>query len=150
MPKLVRDLMKIGVATCEADTPLREVAQIMARDNVDAVVVMDEFGACGVLSQSDLVRAYPRNYELITAKDVMTDRIVGISPDVAVNAAAHLLTDEKVHQLFIMHEHPGPSRPSAVLTMHAVVREMAGLEPERPERWKMPTTHDTHETQQTR
>jgi CBS domain-containing protein len=146
MTKLVRDLMKIGVATCEADMPLPEVAQIMARDNVDAVVVMDDYGACGVLSQSDLVRAYPRNYELITAKDVMTDRIIGISPDVAVNAAAHLLTDEKVHQLYIMHEHPGPSRPSAVLTMHALVREMAGLEPERPERRKLVPAHDVHET----
>lgn len=110
---------------------------IMARDSVDAIVVMDEFGACGVISQSDLVRAYPRYYELITAKDVMTDRIIGISPDVAVTAAAHLLADEKVHQLFIMHEHPGPSRPSAVLTMHAIVREMAGLEPEKPERVKL-------------
>jgi CBS domain-containing protein len=147
MTKLVRDLMKIGVATCEADTPLPEVAQIMARDNVDALVVMDDFGACGVLSQSDLVRAYPRNYELITAKDVMTDRIVGISPDVAINAAAHLLSDEKVHQLFIMHEHPGPSRPSAVLTMRALVREMAGLEAERPGRFKLPG-HESHETQQ--
>lgn len=137
MTRLVRDLMKIGVATCEADAPLREVAMIMARDNVDAIVVMDEFGACGVISQSDLVRAYPRYYELITAKDVMTDRIIGISPDVAVTAAAHLLADEKVHQLFIMHEHPGPSRPSAVLTMHAIVREMAGLEPEKPERVKL-------------
>jgi CBS domain-containing protein len=142
MIKLVRDLMKIGVATCEADTPLPEAAKIMARDNVDALVVMDEFGACGVLSQSDLARAYPRYYELITAKEVMTDRIVGISPDVAVTAAAHLLTDEKVHQLFIMHEHPGPSRPSAVLTMHALVREMAGLEPEKPERRILVPAHE--------
>lgn len=146
MTKLVRDLMKIGVATCEADTPLPEVAQIMARDNVDAVIVMDEFGACGVLSQSDLTRAYPRNYELITAKDVMTDRIIGISPDVAITAAAHMLADEKVHQLYIMHEHPGPSRPSAVLTMRALVREMAGLEPERPERWKLTPAHEARET----
>lgn len=143
MIKLVRDLMKIGVSTCEADSPLTEVAQIMARDNVDALVVMDEFGACGVLSQSDLVRAYPRNYELITAKDVMTDRIVGISPDVAVTAAAHLLADERVHQVYVMHEHPGPSRPSAVLTMRALVREMAGLEPERIERPKFAGIHET-------
>lgn len=142
MTRLVRDLMKIGVPTCEADTPLHEVAQIMARDNVDALVVMDEFGACGVLSQSDLVRAYPRNYELITAKDVMTDRIIGISPDIAVTAAAHLFTDERVHQVYIMHEHPGPSRPSAVLTMRALVREMAGLEPEKIERLRLVGAHE--------
>lgn len=145
MTKLVRDLMKIGVATCEADTPLPEVAQIMTRDGVDALVVMDDYGACGVLSQSDLVSAYPRNFELITAKDVMTDRIISISPEVAVTAAAHLLTDEKVHQLFVMHEHPGPSRPSAVLTMHALVREMAGLEPERPGRPKLVPSHEGRE-----
>lgn len=143
MTRLVRDLMKIGVPTCEADTPLPEAAQIMARDNVDALVVMDEFGACGVLSQSDLVRAYPRNYELITAKDVMTDRIIGISPDIAVTAAAHLFTDERVHQVYIMHEHPGPSRPSAMLTMRAVVREMAGLDPEKVERPKLAFAHET-------
>ncbi|MCI0476011.1 MAG: CBS domain-containing protein [Anaerolineales bacterium] len=133
MPKLVRDLMKIGVPTCEMDTRLAEVAKIMARDNVDAVIVMDEYGASGVVSQTDLVKAFPRNWELLTAKEVMTERIVGITPDTAAVAAAHLMMDEKVHQIFIMHEHPGPSRPSASITMRAIVREMAGLPPERPE-----------------
>jgi len=132
-PKLVRDIMKIGVPTCNLETPLPEIAKIMARENADAVIVMDEFGACGVISQSDLVHAYPRNFLLLSAKDVMTDRIVSIPPEAAVTAASHLMQDEKVHQLFVMHEHPGPSRPSAVITMHAVVRDMAGLEPERPE-----------------
>ena len=133
MPKLVRDLMKIGVPTCEIDTHLSEIAKIMARDNADAVIVMDEYGACGVVSQSDLVKAFPRNWELLTAKEVMTERIVSITPDTAAIAAAHMMMDEKMHQIFIMHEHPGPSRPSAVITMNAIVREMAGLLPERPE-----------------
>lgn len=133
MSKLVRDLMKIGVPTCEPETRLSEVAKIMAREEADAVIVMDEYGACGVISQSDLVKAFPRNWELLAAKEVMTERIVTISPDTAAIAAAHLMMDEHVHQLFIMHEHPGPSRPSAVITMRAIVREMAGLPPERPE-----------------
>ena len=125
--------MKIGVPTCETETNLKHVAEIMARDNVDAVIVMDEYGACGVVSQSDLVKAFPRNWELLTAKEVMTERIISIMPDTAAIAAAHMMMDEKVHQVFIMHEHPGPSRPSAVITMNAIVREMAGLLPERPE-----------------
>jgi predicted transcriptional regulator len=80
-----------------------------------------------------LVKAFPRNWELLTAKEVMTERIVSITPDTAAIAAAHMMMDEKMHQIFIMHEHPGPSRPSAVITMNAIVREMAGLLPERPE-----------------
>jgi CBS domain-containing protein len=63
----------------------------------------------------------------------MTERIISITPDVDVLAAAHMMIDEKVHQLFIMHEHPGPSRPSAVITMRAIVREMAGLPPAKTE-----------------
>lgn len=131
MSKLVRDLMKIGVPTCTPDTPLSEVAKIMAHEEADAVIVMDDYGACGVVSQTDLVKAFTRHWQALTAKDVMTERIITISPDTAALAAAHLMIDEKVHQVFIMHEHPGPSRPSAVITMRALVREMAGLPPEK-------------------
>ncbi len=133
MDKLVRDIMKIGVPTCQVDTKLPEVAKIMARENADAVIVMDEFGAAGVVSQSDLVRAFPRNAAILTAKDVMTDKIITVAPESPITAAANLMQEEQVHQVFIMHEHPGPSRPSAVVTMRAIVREMAGLPPERLE-----------------
>lgn len=131
MSKLVRDLMKIGVPTCAPDTPLGDVAKTMAHEEADAVIVMDDYGACGVVSQTDVVKAFTRNWQALTAKDVMTERIITISPDTAALAAAHLMIDEKVHQVFIMHEHPGPSRPSAVITMRALVREMAGLPPEK-------------------
>jgi CBS domain-containing protein len=131
MEKLVRDIMKIGVPTCPREAKLPEVAKIMARESADAVIVMDEFGACGVVSQSDLVRAFPRNYELLTAQEVMTEKVIGIAPESAITAAANLMQEEHVHQVFIMHEHPGPSRPSAVVTKRAIVRAMAGLEPER-------------------
>ena len=134
MDRLVRDIMRIGVPTCTRESSLVQVAAMLARDQVDALIVMDEYGACGVISQSDLVRVYPRNYALLRAQDIMTERIVNIAPDTSVTAAANLMQEEHVHQVFIMHEHPGPSRPSAAMTMRAIVREMAGLEPERVER----------------
>lgn len=133
MEKLVRDIMKVGVPVCEMSTPLPEIAKIMVRDGADAVVVMDEEdGPVGVVSQSDLVRAYPRNPVLLTAKDVMTKKIQSLDPETPITAAANLMQDEKIHQVFIMHDHPGAGRPSAVVTMRAIVREMAGLPPDRP------------------
>ncbi len=131
MAKLVRDIMKIGVPTCALDTPLPQVAQIMARENADAIIVMDESGAAGVISQSDLVRVYARNFALLTAQEIMTEKIISIPPDAAAAAAAQAMQDDQVHQVFVMHDHPGPARPSAVVTMRAIVRDMAGLEPER-------------------
>ena len=140
MDKLVRDIMKIGVPTCKREDTLPQVAKIMARENADVIIVTDEFGACGVVSQSDLVKAYPRNVELIAAQDVMTEKIISVAPETPVTTAAIIMQDEKGHQLFIMHEHPGPSRPSAVVTMHAIVRDIAGLKPERPEMRKVAST----------
>jgi arabinose-5-phosphate isomerase len=133
MAKFVRDIMKIGVPICEMETPLPEIAKLMAQENADAIVVMDEVGSCGVVSQSDLVRAYPRNFELLTAKDVMTTKVLTVPPDAAATAVAHMMMDEHVHQVFVMHEHPGAGKPSAVVTMRAIIREMAGLEPDRPQ-----------------
>lgn len=133
MEKLVRDIMKIGVPTCEPDAKLAEIAKIMVRDGADAVIVMDEEdGAVGVVSQSDLARAFTRNWQLLTAKDVMTEQILSVAPESPITAAANMMQEEKVHQVFIMHEHPGTGKPSAVVTMRAIVREMAGLPPERP------------------
>lgn len=123
--------MKIGVPVCNRETRLPEVARIMAAENSDAVIVMDEFGACGVITQTDLVRAFPRHYDLLKAEEVMTEKIIEVAPESPVVAAANLMNEDKVHQLFLMHTHPGPSRPSAVVTMRAIVREMAGMEPEK-------------------
>lgn len=134
MKKLARDIMKIGVPVCAPDSKLEEVAKIMMRDGADAVIVLDEEdGAVGVVSQSDLVRAFTRNWQLLSAKDVMTEKILSVEPDSQLTTVANLMQDEKVHQVFIMHEHPGTGKPSAVVTMRAIVREMAGLSPERPE-----------------
>ena len=84
MDRLVRDIMKIGVPTCNRDDKLPQVAKIMARDNADAIIVMDEFGACGVISQSDLVHAYPRNVEMLSAGELMTDKIITVEPETPV------------------------------------------------------------------
>ncbi len=113
MDRLVRDIMKIGVPTCKREDNLTAVARIMAQENADALIVMDEFGACGVISQSDLAHAFSRNYALLCAQDVMHDQIVAVEPDAPIMTAANLMQDEKVHQLFVMHQHPGLSRPSA-------------------------------------
>jgi len=134
MLKLARDIMKIGVPVCTPNTKLDEIAKMMIRDGADAVIVMDEEeGAVGVVSQSDLVRAFTRNWQLLSAKDVMTEKILSVAPDSPLTAVANMMQDEKVHQVFIMHEHPETGKPSAVVTMRAIVREMAGLPAERPE-----------------
>ena len=55
----VAEAMTPGVLTCTPDTPLRDVARMMARYRVHAIVVFgqEQLDAWGVLSDLDLVAA---------------------------------------------------------------------------------------------
>jgi CBS-domain-containing membrane protein len=39
--ELVRDLMHIGVATCQADTPLVEAMRSLLQDDLESFIVLD-------------------------------------------------------------------------------------------------------------
>lgn len=124
--KFVRDVMKRGVITCQMDTPLPEVARKMVENQVDAVVVVDPSGEVGgIITQTDLVRAYSQEYGKMVAEDVMTPKVTTVIPDIPVAAAAMLMLDAKVHQLIIVHEKPATQRPVGILSMRDIVQEMA-------------------------
>ena len=57
--ELVRDLMKIGVATCAPDTVVADIARTMLSKDLDAIIVLnpEDGNAIGVVSQFDLLQA---------------------------------------------------------------------------------------------
>jgi CBS domain-containing protein len=40
-PRLVRDLMTVGVATCPPDTPVAGIARLLLEKDLEAVIVLD-------------------------------------------------------------------------------------------------------------
>ena len=55
-PKLVRDLMTVGVVTCNTHTPVKVLAQAVLDKDLEAVVVLDLEGhALGIVGQDQLV-----------------------------------------------------------------------------------------------
>ena len=58
-PRLVRDLMSVGVLTCSPETSVVELTRILLEKDLEAAVVLDDHGhAVGIVSRDDLVRAY--------------------------------------------------------------------------------------------
>jgi CBS domain-containing protein len=54
----VRDVMSGGVRTCTPDDSVREVMELMGREQVRRIPVVDERGSLvGVVSQADLARS---------------------------------------------------------------------------------------------
>jgi CBS domain-containing protein len=124
--KYVRDVMQRGVVTCPPATPLVQVAALMSQNKASAVAVVNTEGELiGIISRTDLVKAYLKRFAELRAEDIMTTHVATIIPDISVRAAVQIMLDRSVHQLVVLHARPAPQRPVGILTMDDVVRDMA-------------------------
>jgi CBS domain-containing protein len=119
--------MHRGVVTCGIDANAAEVAKIMLDNDVSALAVIDErLNACGVISNTDLIRSYGKDISAITAEDIMTTDIFTISPDTLVYEAVQLMLEQRIHQLVIVTRGGAHRRPVAIFTSGDAVALMAG------------------------
>jgi CBS domain-containing protein len=133
----VGDVMHEGVLSCRSDTPVRDVATMMSRDRVHAVVVDGERQArtrpghhgWRVVSDMDIVgqmdRADPWR---ATAGQLAATPAIVVAPGEPLTDAARLMHDYDVHHLLVVE--PGARRPIGVVSTLDVVASIAvELEP---------------------
>jgi CBS-domain-containing membrane protein len=130
--KFVRDLMHIGVSTCRTNTSVAEAARTLLRENLEALIVLDDNGhAVGLLGRREVVAACAqagtrsRSSETATAGDVMRLDIPEIPADIPAIVAAQIMLDQGVREIYLMHHAGGISWPAAVLRFEDVLRYLA-------------------------
>ena len=127
--RLVRDLLTVGVPTCRPDTPVREIARRLLReDRVDSLVVVAPNGhAVGVVGWDELAEIYtrPEEWDSLVAEDVMNPEVPTVPPDIPVSAAAQMMRDRNVRTLYITHHARGIEYPSAVIGFWHLARHIA-------------------------
>jgi CBS domain-containing protein len=98
----------------------------MAEHGVSALVVVEESSGDleGIITRTDLARAYDKDLDSLTVDMVMSHKVETIVPDIPVSAAVLIMLDHNVDRLVIMHAKPGPQRPVGVLSLSDVVRDM--------------------------
>ena len=128
---LVRDLMTVGVLTCAPDTPLGDLASLMLEKNSEAVAVLEDGNAVGVVDQNDLVRAYSRqDVWTLKAEDIMQEKVPEAPPEIPLMAAAQMMLDEGKRAIFLMHYSAGIGYPAAILTYRHLLRHLAAKSPD--------------------
>jgi CBS domain-containing protein len=117
----IADVMTTDVITVRPETPLREVASLLAADRISGVPVVDAAGTLlGVVSEADILykerrRDDPRGVvarvlgpvspedslklEARTAVEAMTAPALTVRQDATVSAAAGVMLDEGVNRL---------------------------------------------------
>lgn len=126
-PKLVRDLMTVGVLTCSPETPITELARAMLKKNLEAVIIQDQEGhAVGVVSEDELVNTYGYlDFVKFSAEEIMNPVILELPPDIPLKAAAQIMLDQKVRTAFMMHHASGKQYPAAYLSFRNLLRYIA-------------------------
>ena len=122
----VRDVMHRAIVTCDVNTPAKEAAQLLARYDTHALVVLDEMGeVTGVITVSDFVRNYFRDLSALRAEDVMSTPVITVAGSATLAEAAQLMLDHGVHQLVVLHTLEGSRRRAVGLITRAhVLKEM--------------------------
>ncbi|MEJ3747015.1 CBS domain-containing protein [Actinomycetes bacterium KLBMP 9797] len=113
------------VATVRADTPYREIVDILAHRQISAVPVVDDFDrVLGVVSEADLLckieaegrveqrRIFESRHRRSTrvkagatvAADLMTEPAVTAMPHTMIPAAARLMDAERVKRLVVVND----------------------------------------------
>jgi CBS domain-containing protein len=126
-PKLVRDLMTVGVPTCKTTTPVVDVARFLIENNVEEMVVLGEEGeGVGICGYKELVNAYNReDVRELTAEELMSEGVPELPSDIPLKLAAQLMKDKGIRVAYMNHNSAGIIYPAASISYKHLVRHLA-------------------------
>ncbi len=113
----VKDRMTHPVITVTPDTPIMEAREIMRRERIRRLPVVDKEGnLVGIVTEKDILNASPSaattlsvwelNYLLskITVGEIMTRDVITATEDMPLEEAARLIADHKVGALPVVRD----------------------------------------------
>ncbi len=99
-----------GILSCTPDAPLAEVAGLMARNRVHAIVVADDRAPePPVISDLDLVSALASShFDELSARDIAGTEAITVFEDETLGRAAQLLSDHRVSHVIVRNDRRAP------------------------------------------
>ena len=125
--RTVLEAKRLGIVSCKGSDPLEKIAARIADDDISALVVTDDQGyLSGIISRSDLLRAYveSNNWRVEPVERFMTREVVWVAPDTLLSEAAQLLLGRHIHRVVVVRQEADGLRPIAVVSDSDLVIDM--------------------------
>ena len=124
----IRDAMTPSPASCEQETPLQEIAQLMTRLDCAAIPVTKSGRVIGIVTDRDIAcRAVARHSDVsdLTASSCMSQPVIAVTPDEPVERAVVLMEENAIHHLPVI----GPDgRLLGIIALSDLGRRMTNRE----------------------
>lgn len=98
----IKDIMTQGVVSIDPSESVEVAARTMSRYNVGALPVCSNGKLCGMLTDRDIVTrclAANRQPANTQVRQVMTEQVTSVRPDMETGAAAHLMGRLQIRRL---------------------------------------------------
>ncbi len=109
----VEEIMTKNPECCTADTKLQEVAQMMVKNDCGCIPVVENLQnkkPVGMITDRDItIRtvAEGKNPLDLTAGDVMTGKVVTVTPDTSVEDCCNKMEDNQIRRVAVVDENGG-------------------------------------------
>ena len=102
----IADVMSLRVLTVTPDATVQLAIARMLEENVGSVAVCEGNHLVGIFTERDVLRLAGENSELQALKigDVMTRRVLTVSPDDDILAAGALMADRRIRHLPVVQD----------------------------------------------
>lgn len=127
----VMQAKRLGVLTCMPEMKLVEAAQRMTGEDVSALVVVDDEGyLVGILSRTDLLRAWDTGEPWAGRQvaEFMSSQVVTVGLNTTLTEVTSLLLNERIHRVVAVRHEDDRLRPVAVISAADIVYHMVKLE----------------------
>jgi CBS domain-containing protein len=123
----LKDIMTKKVVTVAPTLSIREIAKVMERDGVSGVAVISpERGVAGIVTECDILHHFgKKDWELLTAEEIMTPNIEAITPETTLEQAAEIMQKKSIHRLLVMgRDISEPQMPAGIVSACDIVKEI--------------------------
>jgi CBS domain-containing protein len=107
MGQTVQDVMTKDPSAVEASAPIIEAAEIMLREDVGSVPILEDGRLAGVLTDRDIVLrvvAEGRDARTITCAEIASRQLATIDPQQPLEEALRLMGEHQVRRLPVVEE----------------------------------------------
>ncbi len=125
--KLLKDVMTMRVVTIPSTLSIKEISKTMAKEGVSGVSVESpERGVIGIVAECDVLRHFgKRNWELLTAEEIMIPYVETIRPETTLEEAADVMQKKRIHRLLVMGgDLSEPQMPVGIVSASDIVKEI--------------------------
>lgn len=111
-----------SVVTLDAGATFHDLAGLLAKHRIGAVVIMDRDDVVGIVSERDLVRAVVEHGEKALTMPVsreMTSEVICCGMDDSTGALMSIMTERRIRHLPVLHE----GRLAGIISIGDIVKD---------------------------